>query len=429
MLARYNGDVQAETVLSISDATGGLVVLLVSIIIFNFVSKKMRISALPVTLVACGFFIVGMFLYFPLSPFHTVSDGMYYQAWGYSISDYWAGKGPMNDLQLWPGKGFWPLIIAVLHFFLGPVHVTAIAFNSSIVGFMILALQKSVLLLSGKSGSWALGFLVATSAPFALFGPSLLRESLFWLGASGGVLALSYLARRNLVPGLLSLGWATFLLLAVRPDAGIVIAWSFVGVAIALIGFSGTNKSKSKKIYATLGILALTASFLPFLGYLNPNVAPAAVAQSAFLLSTPDVTSRFVMVGSLDDTCESSLGFAVLCKAVDHFPRAIFGPFHWEYGPSAIWWISGVSTLHFLLVSGLALTYALSRKGRGWVSLGILAVALVSFVMFASVMTNYGILIRFRATTEVILIPLAISGYFVVSSKWKNFPLRSKNSL
>ena len=427
MLTGYDCAVESESILSLSDAAGGLVILLAFLSSFMFIAKKMLVSVTPVILVTSGFFIVGMFLYLPVSPFYIPSDASYYQAWGYSLSDYWAGEGPMVDRQIWPGKGFWPLIIAALHFFLGPIYVAAIAFNSGVFGLMILALQKSILLLSSKSGSWVLGFLVATSTPFALFGPSLLRESLFWLGASGGVLGISYLARREVRNGLLSLSWAVFLLLAIRPDAGVVIAYSFVGAAIVLFGLAGPFQSKRKKILSALALTGLLVSFPPASSFLIPINDPAYVEVAASNLSTPDITTRFLPFpgdgpGLLsNDGCESFLALTVLCKSLGHLPNALFGPFYWEYGSGAIWWISGMSTLHFLSVSGLALTYVVSREGRGWISLGVLGVALVSFLMFSSIMTNYGILIRFRAATEVILTPLAISGYFVISSEWKKF--------
>ena len=427
MLTGYDCAVESESILSLSDAAGGLVILLAFLSSFMFIAKKMLVSVTPVILVTSGFFIVGMFLYLPVSPFYIPSDASYYQAWGYSLSDYWAGEGPMVDRQIWPGKGFWPLIIAALHFFLGPIYVAAIAFNSGVFGLMILALQKSILLLSSKSGSWVLGFLVATSTPFALFGPSLLRESLFWLGASGGVLGISYLARREVRNGLLSLSWAVFLLLAIRPDAGVVIAYSFVGAAIVLFGLAGPFQSKRKKILSALALTGLLVSFPPASSFLIPINDPASVEGYASILSAPDITTRFLPFpgdgpGLLsNDGCESFLALTVLCKSLGHLPNALFGPFYWEYGSGAIWWISGMSTLHFLSVSGLALTYVVSREGRGWISLGVLGVALVSFLMFSSIMTNYGILIRFRAATEVILTPLAISGYFVISSEWKKF--------
>ena len=427
VLTGYDCAVESESILSLSDAAGGLVILLAFLSSFMFIAKKMLVSVTPVILVTSGFFIVGMFLYLPVSPFYIPSDASYYQAWGYSLSDYWAGEGPMVDRQIWPGKGFWPLIIAALHFFLGPIYVAAIAFNSGVFGLMILALQKSILLLSSKSGSWVLGFLVATSTPFALFGPSLLRESLFWLGASGGVLGISYLARREVRNGLLSLSWAVFLLLAIRPDAGVVIAYSFVGAAIVLFGLAGPFQSKRKKILSALALTGLLVSFPPASSFLIPINDPASVEGYASILSAPDITTRFLPFpgdgpGLLsNDGCESFLALTVLCKSLGHLPNALFGPFYWEYGSGAIWWISGMSTLHFLSVSGLALTYVVSREGRGWISLGVLGVALVSFLMFSSIMTNYGILIRFRAATEVILTPLAISGYFVISSEWKKF--------
>ena len=35
-------------------------------------------------------------------------------------------------------------------------------------------------------------------------------------------------------------------------------------------------------------------------------------------------------------------------------PNAFFGPFYWEYGPESIWLISGISTLHLLLLLTLS---------------------------------------------------------------------------
>jgi len=101
---------------------------------------------------------------------------------------------------------------------------------------------------------------------------------------------------------------------------------------------------------------------------------------------------------------------AALCKASANLPYALFGPFHWEYGPGAVWLIAGASTLHFLGLSGLAAYYVIMSKGRRWPLLAVLAVAAASMLMFSSILTNYGILIRFRAATEIMLIPLALSG-------------------
>jgi hypothetical protein len=119
----------------------------------------------------------------------------------------------------------------------------------------------------------------------------------------------------------------------------------------------------------------------------------------------------------LEDFCSSALVVRVACGAWENVPYALLGPFYWEYGPELIWIVSGLSTLHFLALVGLSLAYFASQGGRHWVTVGTLAVAVVTFTMFAAIMTNYGILIRFRAATEIILIPLAIAGYFVTCAK------------
>ena len=115
-----------------------------------------------------------------------------------------------------------------------------------------------------------------------------------------------------------------------------------------------------------------------------------------------------------------SAGTAALCHAVVNLPYALFGPFYWEYGSEAIWLIAGASTLHFLVLGGLATYYLVISRGRRWPLLSLLAVAAASMLMFSSILTNYGILIRFRAATEIMLIPLAVSGALEWFARWKS---------
>jgi len=391
------------------------------------------VSRLPFAVTVPVLFIAGLFLHLQASPLVFPNDGQFYQSWGYSISGSWAGEGPSFDRELWPGKGFWPLIIAVFHAVIGPVTISLIAFNTLVFGAAVVAMQKSVLLLTGKNARYTMVTVVLTSTPFILFGPSLLRESLFWLGTSGGVLAISYLRRRHVGLALVSAGWGALLMLAARPDAGAVFAYAVIGVLVVLIGFDGPRRSATTRLVAVaiLGGLAISAPQAFELiregaGVSDIDTAADALSDSSVgtAFSNPPETSDrdsgtpVVEADTrLEDFCSNTVVVRVACGAWENLPYALLGPFYWEYGPELIWIVSGLSTLHFLVLVVLSLAYFASQGGRHWVTVGTLVVAVVTFTMFAAILTNYGILIRFRAATEIVLIPLAIAGYFAVFTR------------
>jgi hypothetical protein len=441
-------------------------------VLFWFGSKKMGVSRLPVALIAPPLLIAGLVLHLPAGPLHLPSDGQFYLAWGYAISDSWAGvASQVPDGPLWPGKGFWPLIIALFHSIVGPVAISLIVFNTMVFGATVLALQKSVLLLTGKNTRWSMVIVVLSSTPFILFGPSLLRESLFWLGISGGVLALSYLRSKKIGLALASVSWGSFLLLAVRPDAGVVLVYAFLGVTTVLVGLLGSTRSAPRRIIAVATLGALAVSAPQAFDFVRPGTDAGFVDYVSGALSKQRVETGFssrpepkalssdgtsigiladvqmddfssgletnlsnskaeIVRGSIldlkelekassDDTCEKTLAVKIACEGLENLPRALAGPFYWEYGPESIWIISGLSTLHFLALAGLSVVYLVTRGGRNWVTAGMMGVATISLVMFAAILTNYGLLIRLRAATEIVLLPLAIGGYFAVVAKWK----------
>jgi hypothetical protein len=398
------------------------------------VSRKMGISSVPFVVVVPALILVGLGLYLPVSPFYLPSDGGYYQQWGYGLSNSWAGGPALLDRPLWPGKGFWPLIIAIFHSVVGPVTITLIVFNAVVFGGMVLCLQKSVVLLTGQNTRWFMVFVMLSSTPFVLFGPSLLRESIFWLGMSGGVLALAYMLRDRIRLAVASASWGALLLLVARPDAGVVIAYAFVGVIVVLLGFLGPIRSvvRGAAAVAILGALVISAPFA--FDFVRGGADAGLIDRTAQELSAPDVETGFSGPPDRNDPapdearqsfCEDVLVVKVACDGLRNLPYVFFGPFYWEYGPEAIWIIAGLSTLHFLLLVGLATIYLLSKEGRHWVTAGALCVAAVSLIMFASILSNYGILIRFRAATEVILVPFAIAGYFIFVAKLKTLRPRT----
>ena len=413
----------------VSDFLLGSVLLLMSAYGLYRLVKVWKVSFLPLAVLVPSFICVGLILYVPLSPLYLRSDGEYYQSWGYSLAAGWSSGEPMVSPQaLWPGKGLWPLIIGGFTAIAGPVTITLVVFNALLVVLSTILLQKATLLLSGKSPRWSMVIIFLSSSPFVLWGPSLLREALFWLGVALGALALAYASVNRYRFAFLAICLSGLVLLGIRPDAGMILIYGFVAMLIFLFGIVGRKPSPLRVAATASTLLSLALSFPAAFEFargsevtgetIEVSSKELAEANTAF---TPPVDSS----DSVDRSwCESqfageSLVNAVSCSALVNLPYAFFGPFHWEYSQEPVWFLAGASTVHFLILVGLATYYVVVSGGRRWPLLALLAVAAASMLMFSSILTNYGILIRFRAATEIMLIPLALSGALELMEKWK----------
>lgn len=103
---------------------------------------------------------------------------------------------------------------------------------------------------------------------------------------------------------------------------------------------------------------------------------------------------------------------------MDRFPHVMFGPFPHEIEAGPIWYLSSLSTFHFWLTIVFATIYMLRNKRHWLIALGLFSLALMSLAVFTLILTNYGILIRFRVVTELLLAPLAISGLLCLKESW-----------
>jgi len=424
---------------SVSDVTLAILLFACGIFLIILLGRAWRLSFVTPGLLFPSFTFFGVLLYLPNSPYYIRSDGELYLAWGQSLAEFWAVGSPPLIEPLWPGKGFWPLIIGAMSYLAGPVVVSPIVLNALILTIMAMVIDRTVALLGAKAPGWVLPLALLTSAPILLFGPSLLREAIFWLGVSVGVLAIAHAGRSRYWPAAIYTLSSASLLLAVRPDAGVVIAYGFVTVTIWLFGFSCTQKMLSKRVASLLLFALVGLSFPAVFDFMRPDTSASDIDTAADALSNPKVVSAFGNSGPVNSDspgnsgpvnsdspgnswwevfCAESLGGAILCSAAENLPHALLGPFPWEYGPELIWLIAGASGVHFLIVLGLAGWYLLRAQGRRLPALGIFLVALLSMIMFSSILTNYGILIRFRAATEIMLLPLAVSGFQGIVSQF-----------
>ena len=410
----------------VSDILLAIILLLVSAYGLYRLAEFWKVSILPLAVLLPAFLGAGLILYVPLSPLYVTSDGEFYQSWGFSLAVALLSGEPLVSPQaLWPGKGLWPLIIGGFTAIAGPVTITLIVFNALVLMLGTIILQNSTFLLGGRVPRWSMVVVFLSCGPFLLWGPSLLREALFWLGVALAVLALSYASVDRFGSAFLSVGLSALVLLGIRPDAGIVLIFGFVAMLVFLWGVVGPKRSLFRVVAASVLLLSLALSFPTATNFARGDeITGQTIMHSNEALSAEHVTTAFRSSSIGSDYCESefveqSLGAAVLCTAGVNLPHALFGPFPWEYGEEAIWWLAGASTVHFVLLGGLATYDLVNSGGRRWPLLALLAVAAASMLMFSSILSNYGILIRFRAATEIILIPLALSGALKLVERWK----------
>jgi len=79
----------------------------------------------------------------------------------------------------------------------------------------------------------------------------------------------------------------------------------------------------------------------------------------------------------------------------------MFGPFPWEIGSESIWIVLILSTVHFLFLLTTSVLFIYQKRNRNVASLSFLGLSLVTLVVLTAVMTNYGIIMRFRVVAEL----------------------------
>lgn len=422
----------------IGDVSAGFILLVGGGYLVFYLARAWQLSVVPTLVLLPSFTTIGAALYLQSSPLYLPSDGEFYKRWGYSLAESWStGSEPIAE-SLWPGKGFWPLIIGGLTALFGPVTFTLIVFNGLVLVATVVVLQRTVFVLSGNKTRGLIILIFLSSPPFVLFGASLLREAIFWLALALGLLALAWVVRRQYVRCATYAVPSFALLIAIRPDAGLVLGYGITAMALLTHATNARKKNLRPTLLSVGTVICLAFSFPLAFDVVRPGTSAVTVETSTSELSAPNVASAFggdlgaelsegEGGGPFGISCESALGLAVICSALEHMPNAFFGPFYWEYGPEPIWLISGISTLHFLLLLTLSVFLFVSEMKLRIPAAVFLVLALGSMIMFSAILTNYGILIRFRAATEIILIPTAILGFHSARGRLGSF-LRKRAS-
>ena len=399
------------------------------------IAGRISVSRWPVIALGSLLGPFGILLYLPSSPFSINNDGLSYLAWGAAIADRWEGVPQLGYSDpIWPGKGIWPSLIAVLETILGPVEMTPLAVSVLALLSSFVVTQRSSKELATNCREWLLPLLVLTSPSLVLFGPSLLRESFFWLGVSFLVLSISQLKQPLIARPLLSGTIGSFFTLAFRPDVAIVLVYATIFILVWVRAHGRRLPLRQRLVVPTITICILGLSFPVAFDLMQPTASVAKVEAISAGLAKDGITTAFRSEGSAGTQvtaegsagtpspfgCGESLYLLLICNVLENGPRTFFGPFFWELGPEPIWWLSSISTVHFWALVFLSLI-GLYRAPHGtkWLVAGPIILSLVSMVVWAATLTNYGILIRFRGTTEIALLPSALLGASYLVTKLK----------
>lgn len=382
-----------------------------------WVARKLQLSRLPVSVVGPLLLIFGLLVHVPSSPLYLISDGEYYLGLGADIANTWRGGEVTYTRHPWPNKEAWPIFLASLVWLMGPVIVTPIVINLIILLGTILIMQIVARNLGASSSGWTLTLLLATCLPFLVFGPSTLREAIFWLGSSLGILSVSFFFSGRILRGFSTLAGASIVLLVIRPDLGVILIYSF-GFLLIVFGVLTSKPFRWRRITASVVALAALALSAPSaLQFVRPSISPNTVIVVSEALGAQDVTSAFSGALPADSTwalsesrfCSQNLLVISLCSAGKNLIPAFFGPFWVDIRGEPVLVAAALSTAHFHFLGLLSLLFFFQRNTKKRAAMVLAGLAIVTLVIFAAILTNYGVLMRFRTVTALFLIPLAVA--------------------
>lgn len=398
-------------------------VLLLGVVVL--LAKMWRHSTISAVLLFSIFSVSGFLLHSPSSRFFIPSDGQYYLAWSQALIVYWNDGSPTGFPQLWPGKGIWPALLGVIRLVVGEeATLFGIALNAALIAVSGIFLERAATTNGVKVTWWPIVLIFVTSGPMLIFGPSLLREGLFWLAISIGVLSMALANAGLWTQSISNWGVSAVALLAVRNEVGLLIASTTLAVIIVLWGVKSRLPWKIRGIAVPFTLSLLTLGFFRTLDFLRPAIEPALVTNVAASLSQ-GVNSSLNRAGTRVEiaptslaiqsdvsltVCDNLLSLKILCEGVLNLPAFIAGPFPWELTGELVLLVAFLASIHFILVVLLATRALFNDHERVWLNLGYILVAAATAILFSSVLTNYGIIMRFRVATEILLIPLALKG-------------------
>lgn len=397
-----------------------------------------------------AFLLVGVWRFLPNSVIPSSGDDGYYLGWGADLAGALSGEAYEYGRWIWPGKGVWPVVIAMTHLivkdaFLAPLTLSVIASISA-----VLVIHEATRLLLNNSYPALLAGLILLQPAFLGWGSSLNREAFFWLGSAFIVLGFAHFVRnRHLMAAFWTFAGA-ILVIGIRYEVGIPLVYLMVCAAIIFFlfgdgAFGQTFSAQSRLAVAFLvWIAASLGTLFGFAFARNPTLflfvgEPESTGESPSELGANLVEGELRWVESTVSRLRDAVSgeqVTTAFQAADNliigtllgFVRSFFGPFPQEMEPTLVWGILAIATLNFIAVLGLALVFLLKGGERALSLSGLTIAALGIMFIIGFSLTNYGMIARFRFTAQILLLPFAIGGFHLLRIKFNPWRGRARRS-
>ena len=306
------------------------------------------------------------------------------------------------------GKEGWPRFLGLVYWMIGPHPLSIILLASISVPVSAWLAGRSAQIIGGDRAARVAFIFVAGCPVFLIWGDSLLREAACWLMMGLALLGFLQFTRESKKLGLWPLLLGIAGLFAVR---GTLVILLIFGLAAGLL-VSTVLKRDGHRLPAVALIVALTV--------IGPTLITTFAGQYGFDLDSVN-RSR----AELSTIAHTSFGVVnnyssindIFIGSITSLPRAIAGPFPWEWSlgsqlllaaDAMLWW----SILYVLWVG---------RRGYGRRNLFLIGLpALAVLIPLAATSGNYGTLIRLRVMALYILVPL-------IATAWVDYRKRRRS--
>lgn len=373
-------------------ACASLLVVLLGMGLITWVARVLRVAAGPALWVLAGQVVIAGFVLLVIGPFFMASDGLVYDREAFGFSESVAGRG---EAELTAGKEGWPVVLGLIYSAIGRAPFVGILVNCVVTALSSVFVAKTAVCIFGAVSDKRLLAAYFLSPLILIFGPSLMREALCWLGTAMLCAGLAMVLRRNRF-GIATAVVGLVILATVRTSLGVVIigAVALVGVVIAC-WMRGMRLTAFALVGATaVGAVVAAAPVLAALGIQEDDLRDNRV----FLA---DATTGFP-VGDL-----GSGPVGLLTTAFSMIPRIVFGPFPWELGPQIVWlWVLS-NTVFWLGILWLVAKQVrrMSDKAPAY---ALIAASAIVMLGLSLTLTNYGIVVRMRGMPTMMLLPLVV---------------------
>ncbi|WP_104199815.1 hypothetical protein [Cryobacterium sp. Y29] len=375
----------------------GLLFFLLGLLVVGVISRRLLGAssdglALYIYLVVIGCVVVTFF-----GPFFLAPDSPIYDEQALGVAE--SIREEETEAALTNGKEGWPILLGSVYYIFGRVTFVGIIINCVATAVSAIYVTRTAEIIFGSSSRRRMILWYLCTPLLALLGPSLLREALCWLGISLMCFALASVFRGR-VSALWTGAIGVFIFGAVRTSLAILVLVALIlgWLIVVLI------KKKKRLTLLLASVMCVTlASTVLRLALNGLGVTEASLQANREYISVEATT------GFSSGSLQPGIG-GFLTTAVQGFPRLLFGPFPWEFEFAPVWIWVGINTIAWLTILYLAIrsTFQIQEKT---ISLVLLTAAGLLLLAMSVSLTNYGIVVRMRGSTMILLLPLVLGKY------------------